>query len=85
MNYFDQGNKNPSLKMNLAMMREQLKKPFWNTFSIPVETEIKKYTSSLVDRCKKDKTYILIGDNNKVLDNSQNKTIEKIGYQSSDQ
>ena len=51
--FFDEGNKNSSVKMNAAMMREQLKQQFPNKFSIPGETEIKKYISQLVSQSKK--------------------------------
>ena len=46
--YFDDGNKNPSVKMNAATMLEKLKQQFPNNFSLPGKTEIKKYTSKLV-------------------------------------
>ena len=51
--YFEDGNKNSSVKMNAAMMRDQLKQQFPNSFSIPGETEIKKFISKLVSQNKK--------------------------------
>ena len=51
--YFEDGNKNSSVKMNSVMMRDQLKQPFPNRFSIPGETEIKKFISKLVSQNKK--------------------------------
>ena len=51
--YFEDGNKNSSVKMNAAMMRDQLKQQFPNRFSIPGETEIKKFISKLVSQNKK--------------------------------
>ena len=41
--------------MNAAMMREQLQKEFPNTFSLPGETEIKKYISLLFSQSKGEK------------------------------
>ena len=40
--------------MNAAMMRAELKKQFPNVFSLPGETEIKKYISLLFMKSKKD-------------------------------
>ncbi len=51
--FFEEGNKNSSVKMNAAMMQEQPKQQFPNKFSIPGETEIKKYISQLVSQYKK--------------------------------
>jgi len=50
--YFDEGVKNSSRKMNAAMMREQLKIEFPDTFSLPGETEIKKFISLLFAKSK---------------------------------
>ena len=69
--YFDEGVKNSSRKMNPGMMREQLKTEFPNVFSLPGETEIKKYISQLFSNSKKssrgdidnDRTYNNTGDN----------------------
>ena len=71
--YFDEGVRNSSRKMNAGMMREQLKTEFPNVFSLPGETEIKKYISQLFSNSKKssrgsrsddnDRTYNDTGDN----------------------
>ena len=50
--FFQQGNKGSSQKMNAAMMREELKKQFPDKFSIPGETEIKQYISLLFAKSK---------------------------------
>ncbi len=50
---FEEGNKDPSKKMNPAMMREQLRKQFPNIFSLPGETDIKKLISALAQSEKK--------------------------------
>ena len=50
--YFQQGHKDSSKKMNAAMMREELKKQFPDVFSIPGETEIKQYISLLFAKSK---------------------------------
>ena len=50
--YFDEGVKNSSRKMNAAMMREQLKIEFPDTFSLPGDTEIKKFISLLFAKSK---------------------------------
>ena len=49
---FEVGVQNSSRKMNAAMMRNELKKLFPNVFSIPGETEIKKYISQLFSKSK---------------------------------
>ena len=49
---FEVGVQNSSRKMNAAMMRSELKKLFPNVFSIPGETEIKKYISQLFSKSK---------------------------------
>ena len=51
--YLEDGNRNSSVKMNAAMMQDQLKQKFPNMFSIPYETEIKKFISKLVSQNKK--------------------------------
>jgi len=53
LEYFDQGKKNSSKKMNPAMMRDQLQKDYPNTFSLPGETAIKQHISSLFATSKK--------------------------------
>ena len=53
--FFEQGRTDSSKKMNAAMMREQLQKEFPNTFSLPGETEIKKYISLLFSKSKGEK------------------------------
>ena len=63
---FGEGSKNSSKKMNAAMMREALKQQFPDTFSIPGETEIKKYISQLFAKSKSYKNRgeddLVIGD-----------------------
>ncbi len=53
--FFEQGRTDSSKKMNAAMMREQLQKEFPNPFSLPGETEIKKYISLLFSQSKGEK------------------------------
>jgi len=50
--FYEQGRKDSSKKMNPAMMREQLQKENPNLFSLPGETEIKKYISLLFTQTK---------------------------------
>ena len=50
--FFDDGKRNSSKKMNAAMMKTELRKRFPNVFSIPGETEIKKYISLLFAKSK---------------------------------
>ena len=50
--FYEQGRKDSSKKMNPAMMREQLQKENPNVFSLPGETEIKKYISLLFSQTK---------------------------------
>ena len=45
---FEEGNKDPSKKMNPAMMQEQLRKQFLNVFSLMGETDIKKLINALI-------------------------------------
>ena len=49
---FQVGARNSSKKMNAAMMRNELRKLYPNIFSIPGETEIKKYISQLFVKSK---------------------------------
>ena len=51
--YFEDGNKNSSVKMNAAMMRDQLKQQFPNSFPISGKTETRKFISKLVSQNKK--------------------------------
>jgi len=66
--FFQQGNKDSSQKMNAAMMREELKKQFPDKFSIPGETEIKQYISLLFAKSKS-------GHNDADLDTELNDSI----------
>ena len=53
LEFYEQGRKDSSKKMNAAMMREQLQKEYPNIFSLPGETEIKKHISKLFSQTKK--------------------------------
>ena len=50
--FFERGARNSSKKMNAAMMRTELRKLYPDVFSIPGETEIKKYISQLFMKSK---------------------------------
>lgn len=50
--FYEQGRKDSSKKMNAAMMRAQLQQENPNIFSIPGETEIKKHISKLFSQTK---------------------------------
>ena len=70
--FYEQGRKESSKKMNPAMMREQLKKDYPNVFSLPGETEIKKYTSLLFSQTKdgklRDKESEEVDNSNTMID-----------------
>ena len=53
--FFEQGEVDTSRKMNAAMMREELKKEYPNVYSLPGETEIKKFIGALSQSSKKKK------------------------------
>ena len=50
--FFEQGNKRSSKKINAAMMREELQKLYPYVFPIPGETEIKRFISPLFSKSK---------------------------------
>ena len=53
--FFDEGAKNSLKKMNAIMICEALKQKFPDTFSIPGETEIKKYIYRLFSKLESNK------------------------------
>ena len=53
LEYFEEGKKNSSNKLNVAMMLDQLQKDYPNTFSLPGVTTIKQHIRSLFATSKK--------------------------------
>ena len=52
LEYFEEGKKNLSKKMNATMMCDQLQKEYPNTFSLPGKTAITQHISSLLVTAK---------------------------------
>ena len=69
--FFQRGATNSSKKMNAAMMRTELRKLYPDVFSIPGETEIKKYISQLFMKSKSN-----IDDHDNQVDLVQNDDFE---------